>query len=73
MNPFRAKTQCAPSLYAAGMQRLFSMFAGGAAGVALVILRVCAIRRHSSVSGRRLESGGHGPSRPFISPFDESE
>ena len=31
-------------------------------------------RWHSSVSGRRwLECGGHGPSHPFISPFDEGE
>lgn len=32
------------------------------------------VRWHSSDSGRRwLECGGHGPSHPFISPFDESE
>jgi uncharacterized membrane protein YphA (DoxX/SURF4 family) len=38
----RAKTERARALYADGMQRLYSMFAGGAAGAALLILRTCA-------------------------------
>jgi hypothetical protein len=37
-----AKAADSPSLYATEVQRLFSMFPGGSAGVALMILRVCA-------------------------------
>ncbi len=42
MGPLRAKTRRAQPPYAGLMQRLFFMFAGGAAGIALLILRGCA-------------------------------